>query len=79
MNIKVTKCQNHSFIVLIRKIPNPQKLSDFRPISLVGCHHKVLARCWRIDCTWLLESSFSETQSTFVERRQILDGILIAN
>jgi hypothetical protein len=45
----------------------------------VGCHHKVLARCWRIDCTWLLESSFSETQSTFVERRQILDGILIAN
>jgi len=35
---------NASFITLIPKCKNPLKLGDFRPISLVGCIYKILAK-----------------------------------
>ena len=43
-NGKLSKGVNETFIALILKITSPQKLSDFRPISLVGCLYKVLAK-----------------------------------
>lgn len=36
-------CQS-SFICLVPKKNNPQKVSDFRPISLIGCMYKVFAK-----------------------------------
>jgi len=33
-----------TFITLIEKVVSPQRLNDFRPISLVGCMYKVLAK-----------------------------------
>jgi len=35
---------NSTFIALIPKIDSPQRLNDFRPISLVGCMYKVWAK-----------------------------------
>jgi len=35
---------NSFFIALISKTDNPQKLNDFRPISLVGSIYKILAK-----------------------------------
>ncbi|GJY55725.1 RNA-directed DNA polymerase, eukaryota [Tanacetum coccineum] len=35
---------NASFIVLIPKVPDPLDLSDYRPISLIGCMYKVLLK-----------------------------------
>jgi len=35
---------NASFVTLIPKCENPFKLGDFRPISLVGCVYKILAK-----------------------------------
>ena len=35
-NEKLSKGINSTFIAFIPKIDNPQKLNDFRPISLVG-------------------------------------------
>jgi hypothetical protein len=43
-NGKLTRCINSTFIALIPKIDNPQKLNDFRPISLVGSMYKILAK-----------------------------------
>ena len=43
-NGKLTKGVNATFIALILKVVSPQRLNDFRPISLVGCMYKVLAK-----------------------------------
>jgi len=42
-NGRLTKGVNATFIALIPKVNSPQRLNDFRPISLVGCLYKVLA------------------------------------
>ncbi|GAU44274.1 hypothetical protein TSUD_135150 [Trifolium subterraneum] len=78
-NDKLTKSLNSTFIALIPKIDSPQRLNDFRHISLVGCLYKILAK---VLANWLclvIGSVISESQIAFVKDRQILDGILIAN
>ncbi|PNY01536.1 cysteine-rich receptor-like protein kinase [Trifolium pratense] len=42
-NGKLTKGINSTFIALIPKVDSPQRLNDFRPISLVGSLYKILA------------------------------------
>jgi hypothetical protein len=49
-NGKLSKGINYTFIALIPKVSSPQRLNDFRPISLVGSMYKVLARFLLIDC-----------------------------
>jgi len=70
---------NSTFIVLIPKVDNPQRLNDFRPIPLVGSMYKVIAKLLANRLRMVISSVVSETQSAFVKNRQILDGILIAN
>lgn len=43
-NGKLTKGVNSMFIAFIPKVESPQRLADYRPISLVGCLYKVLAK-----------------------------------
>ncbi len=43
-NGKLLKGINSTFISLVPKKDCPQTLNDFRPISLVGCLYKVLAK-----------------------------------
>ena len=38
------KGSNASFITLVPKVPDPQNLNDFRPISLIGCVYKIVAK-----------------------------------
>ena len=35
---------NASFIALLPKVLDPQNLSEFRPISLIGCVYKIVAK-----------------------------------
>ncbi|KHN47625.1 hypothetical protein glysoja_036477, partial [Glycine soja] len=35
---------NASFIALIPKVSDPQGLSDYRPISLIGCVYKIVSK-----------------------------------
>ena len=44
VNAVFPKGLNSSFIALIPKIKDPQLISDFRPISLIGCVYKVIAK-----------------------------------
>lgn len=47
---RMVKGENSSFIVLIHKKTNSTKLSDFRPISLIGCIYiRLSLRNWQID------------------------------
>jgi hypothetical protein len=43
-NGELTKGVNSTFIALIPKVDSPQRLADFRPISLFGSMYKVLAK-----------------------------------
>ena len=38
------KSINHSYITLVPKIDNPEKVNDFRPISLVNCPIKLISK-----------------------------------
>ncbi|KAL5190599.1 Transposon TX1 uncharacterized protein [Glycine soja] len=38
------KGSNASFITLVPKVHDPQNLNDFRPISLIGCVYKIVAK-----------------------------------
>jgi hypothetical protein len=78
-NGKLTKGVNWTFIALIPKVDSPQRLADFRPISLVGCMYKVLAKVLANRLRHVLDFVVSDAQSAFVSGKQILDGILIAN
>ncbi|KHN47716.1 hypothetical protein glysoja_026405, partial [Glycine soja] len=44
VNATFPKGLNSSFIALIPKIKDPQLLTDFRPISLIGCVYKIIAK-----------------------------------
>jgi hypothetical protein len=66
-NGKLTKGINSTFIALIPKVTSPQRLNDFRPISLVGCIYKVLAKVLANRLREVVGSVVSESQSAFVK------------
>ena len=74
-NGKLSKGLNSTFIALIPKVESPQRLADFRPISLVGCLYKVLAKVLANRLRFVV----SDSQSAFVRGKQIIDDILIAS
>lgn len=70
---------NSTFITLIPKVTNPHKLLDYRPISLIGFMYKIVAKILALRLKSITGSVISEAQSTFVPRRNILDGPLVIN
>jgi hypothetical protein len=78
-NGKLMKGINNTFIALIPKVDSPRRLNDFRPISLVGALYKILSKVLANRLKLVMGKVVSEAQTAFVQNRQILDGILIAN
>jgi hypothetical protein len=79
-NGKLSKGINSIFVALIPKVDSPQRLTDCRPISLVGSLHKSVAKLLANRLQLVVGKVVSsETQTAFVKGRQILDGLLIAN
>nr|GEW31611.1 RNA-directed DNA polymerase, eukaryota [Tanacetum cinerariifolium] len=68
---------NSSFIALIPKVSDAKLVSDFCPISLIGCVHKVVTKVIANRLTDVISDIVSDTQSAFVSGRQILDGPFI--
>ena len=76
---KFVRSINATFLVLIPKKQNVEDLKDLRPISLVGGLYKILAKVLANRIKRVLGKVISPVQSAFVEGRQILDAVLIAN
>nr|GEX66199.1 RNA-directed DNA polymerase, eukaryota [Tanacetum cinerariifolium] len=68
---------NSSFIALIPKVLDAKFVSDFWPISLIGCVYKVVTKILANRLMKVISDLVSDTQSTFVAGRQILDGPFI--
>ncbi|GKV04880.1 hypothetical protein SLEP1_g16977 [Rubroshorea leprosula] len=78
-NGKLVRGANSSFIVLIPKVMNPQKIEEFRPISLIGVMYKVIAKLLANRIGSVLDGIIGENQMAFIKGRQMVDSIVIAN
>ena len=70
---------NASFIVLLPKKCQSKKISDFKPISPITCLYKIIAKVLSGRLRGVLHETIHSTQGAFVQGRQILDAVLIAN
>ncbi|VVA31869.1 Hypothetical predicted protein, partial [Prunus dulcis] len=70
---------NETFICLIPKKANSVKVTDFRPISLVTSLYKVISKVLASRLREVLGNTISQSQGAFVQKRQILDAVLVAN
>nr|GEW36416.1 RNA-directed DNA polymerase, eukaryota, reverse transcriptase zinc-binding domain protein [Tanacetum cinerariifolium] len=68
---------NSAFITLIPKVSNPLFIKDYRPISLIGLHYKIVAKILSNRLSKVIDSIISPERSAFILGRQILDGPLI--
>ena len=69
---------NETFICLIPKVASPQKIIEFRPISLCNVVYKIISKVPANRLKKILEEVIDESQSAFVLGRSITDNVLVA-
>nr|GEZ99098.1 RNA-directed DNA polymerase, eukaryota [Tanacetum cinerariifolium] len=70
---------NSSFIALIPKAPDVKFVSEYRPISLIGCPYKVVTKILATRLSNVISDLVADVQTAFLPNRQILDGPFIIN
>lgn len=79
IDAKISDLENTAFIALIPKTENSSGFDDFRPISMVGCIYKMVAKILACRLQKVIDSLIGAQQSAFIQGRQILDGAFIAS
>ncbi|WCJ36333.1 Polynucleotidyl transferase ribonuclease H-like superfamily protein [Euphorbia peplus] len=68
---------NDTLITVIPKVPNPELITQFRPISLCNVHYKIVTKCIVNRLKGFLGDVISPAQSSFVPGRHITDDIIL--
>ncbi|KAL5854784.1 hypothetical protein ACOSQ4_004586 [Xanthoceras sorbifolium] len=69
---------NATNVVLISKVKNPERMTDFRPISLRSVIYKTVSKVMANRLKEILPHIISSEQSAFVPGRLIFDNIMVA-
>lgn len=75
----INQSTNPTFIALVLKKSQTNKISDFRPIILIASLYKIIAKVLSRCIRGVLLEIIHTFEGAFVEGRQILDAVLIAN
>ncbi|KAK9118364.1 hypothetical protein Scep_016457 [Stephania cephalantha] len=76
---EVNAVVNKTLICLIPKKLQARRLKEFRPISLVTCLYKLIAKVLAAHLRVALKCSIVREQGAFLQGRQMIDLILSAN
>jgi len=74
---KLLKELNHTLITLIPKVGNPERTSQFRPISLCNTLYKTIAMIMVNQMKPILEKSIHRWQSAFILNHTIDNNVLV--
>ena len=75
---RVALAINSTFLALIPKLDLPVSFADFRPISLCNLCYKPISKITALRLKPFLDSSISYQQFGFLNNRQIIEPIAIA-
>jgi hypothetical protein len=78
-NASIPKSFLSFFVALIPKVNSPHALRDFRPISLLGCFYKMLAKVLARRLVSVMDGLIDSTQSAFLKGRYLVDGVMVVN
>ena len=65
--------------MLTPKINNPEKVTDYKPISLCNVAYKIASKMVANRMKVVLQDIINENQSEFVAERLIIDNVLVAH
>ncbi|GKV28903.1 hypothetical protein SLEP1_g37891 [Rubroshorea leprosula] len=76
---RIVKGANASFLALIPKVDNPQKIEEYRPILLINLMYKMLSKVLANRLKTVMDDLIGEQQSAFMGGRQLVDCVMVAN